>query len=146
MAFIFALTCMLSLVSCGGRGKNNTIEFTIPAGYNDAFAFSDEAIFPDAFIYSEEEISPKRKTLTIKAGAGYSSIPIILKPIDYREENAYEPILLTRDKPITIDVEKGAWFKIGVAIDNPADVPIAASIIVEDVDMRNEISFPEFSK
>ena len=138
MAFVFALTCMLSLISCGGRGKSHTIEFTIPAGYNDAFAFSDEAISPDAFIYSEEEISPKRKTLTIKAGAGYSSIPIILKPIDYREENACEPILLTHDKPVTIDVEKGAWFKIGVAIDNPADVPIAASIVVEDVDIRIE--------
>ena len=61
-----------------------------------------------------------------------------MKPIDYREENAYEPILLTRDKPVTIDVEKGAWFKIGVAIDNPADVPIAASIIVENVDIRIE--------
>ena len=138
MAFVFALTCMLSLISCGGRGKSHTIEFTVPAGYNDAFAFSDEAISPDAFIYSEEEISPKRKTLTIKAGAGYSSVPVILKPIDYREENAYEPILLTHDKPVTIDVEKGAWFKIGVAIDNPADVPIAASMIVENVDIRIE--------
>ena len=129
---------MLTLASCGGRGKRHTLEFTIPAGYTGAFTFSDKALDYDTFVYSAEEISPTRKTLTLKAGAGYSSVPVILKVVECQEENAYEPILLTHDKPIIIDVEKGAWYKIGVAIQNPADVPIASSVIVENVEIRIE--------
>ena len=138
MKKLIALVYVLCLVGCRGIQKSQTIEIIIPAGYTEAFEFSDEAIESNAFIYSDEEISPKRNMLTIKAGAGYDSVIVMLKPIDYEEENAYEPILLTHDKPITIDVEKGAWFKIGVAIQNPSDVPIASSVIVENVEIRIE--------
>ena len=72
----------------------------------------------------------------MKAAAGYDSAIVMLKTTEAREENAYEPILLTHEKAVTIDVEKGAWFKIGIAIQNPADVPIAASVIVENVEVR----------
>ena len=138
MKKIIAWIIVLCLVGCGSTGKSQTVEIIIPAGYADAYEFTDEAIEAIAFIYSDEEISPKRNTLTIKAGAGYDSVIVMLKPIDYEEENSYEPIILTHDKPVTIDVEKGAWLKIGVAIQNPSDVPIASSVIVEDVEIRIE--------
>lgn len=136
IALFLILISMLTLASCGGRGERHTLEFTIPAGYTDAFTFSNKVLDYDAFIYSAEEISPTKKTLTLKAGAGYSSVPVILKVVECQEENAYEPILLTHDKPVTINVEKGAWFQIGIALDNSAEVPIAASVIVEDVEVR----------
>ena len=136
IALLLALISLLALAGCAGRGEKYTLEFTIPAGFTDAFTFSDKALDYDKFVYSEEEISPTSKTLTLKAGAGYSSVPVILKVVECREENAYEPILLTHDSPVTINVEKGAWFQIGIALDNPADVPIAASVIVEDVEVR----------
>ena len=136
IALILALISLFALAGCSGRGERHTLEFTIPAGFTDAFAFSDKALDYDTFIYSAEEISPTGKTLTLKAGAGYSSVPVILKVVECQEENAYEPILLAHDKPVTINVEKGAWFQIGIALDNPADVPIAASVIVENVEVR----------
>lgn len=136
IALLFTFISMLALAGCAGRGENYTLEFTIPAGFTDAFTFSDKALDYDKFVYSEEEISPTSKTLTLKAGAGYSSVPVILKVVECREENAYEPILLAHDKPVTINVEKGAWFQIGIALDNPADVPIAASVIIENVEVR----------
>lgn len=136
IVLILALISLLTLAGCGGRGENHTLEFTIPVGFTDAFTFSDKALDYDAFIYSPEEISPTGKTLTLKAGAGYSSVPVVLKVVECREENAYEPILLAHDKPVTIGVEKGAWFQIGIALDNSAEVPIAASVIVEDVEAR----------
>lgn len=138
IALISLLICVLGLAGCVGAQKSHTVEIIIPAGYVNAFEFTDKAISPDSFVYSEEEISPKRKTLTIKAGAGFDSTVVMLKPIDYKKENAYEPILLTHDNPVTIDVEKGAWFKVGVAIENPSDVPIASSVIVENVEIRIE--------
>lgn len=136
IALFLILISMLTLASCGGRGERHTLEFTIPAGYTGAFTFSDKALDYDTFVYSAEEISPTSNTLTLKAGAGYSSVPVILKVVECQEENAYEPILLTHDKPVTINVEKGAWFQIGIALDNSAEVPIAASVIVEDVEVR----------
>ena len=89
IVLILALISLLALTGCGRRGENHTLEFTIPAGFTDAFTFSDKAVDYDAFIYSAEEISPTRKTLTLKAGAGYSSVPVILKVVECREENAY---------------------------------------------------------
>lgn len=136
IALLLTLISMLALAGCAGRGEKYTLEFTIPAGFTDAFTFSDKALDYDKFVYSEEEISPTSKTLTLKAGAGYSSVPVILNVVECQEENAYEPILLTHDKPVTINVEKGAWFQIGIALDNTSDVPIAASVIVENVEVR----------
>ena len=136
IVFILALISLLTLAGCGSRGEKHTLEFTIPAGFTDAFTFSDKALDYDKFVYSEEEISPTSKTLTLKAGAGYSSVPVILKVVECQEENAYEPILLDHDKPVTINLEKGAWFPIGIALDNTSDVPIEASVIVEDVEVR----------
>ena len=136
VALLLALFSLLALTGCGSRGERHTLEFTIPAGFIDAFTFSDKALDYDTFVFSAEEISPTRKTLTLKAGAGYSSVPVILKVVECQEENAYEPILLTHDKSVTITVEKGAWFQVGIALENPADVPIAASVIVEDVNVR----------
>lgn len=136
IALLLTLISLLALAGCDGRGERHTLEFTFPAGYTGAFTFSDKAMDYHTFVYSAEEISPTRKTLTLKAGAGYSSVPVILKVVECQEENAYEPILLTHDNPVTINVEKGAWFKIGIALDNPADVPVAASVIVENVEVR----------
>ena len=136
IALFLILISLFAIAGCGGRGEKHTLEFTIPAGYTGAFTFSDKALDYDTFVYSAEEISPTRKTLTLKAGAGYSSVPVILKVVECQEENAYEPILLTHDKPVTINVEKGAWFKIGIALQNPTDEDIVVGITVENVKVR----------
>ena len=136
IALLLTLISMLALAGCAGREEKYTLEFTIPAGFTDAFTFSDKALDYDAFIYSAEEISPTGKTLTLKAGAGYSSVPVILKVVECQEENAYEPILLTHDNPVTINVEKGAWFKIGIALQNPTNEDIVVGITVENVKVR----------
>ena len=70
----------------------------------------------EPFVYSDEEISPKKDKITISAGEGISDTEVFLKTVYVKDENAYEPTYLTRGVPVTMDVEKGAWFKVGVNI------------------------------
>ena len=126
IAIVLALVCVLGLVGCGAGGEKHTIEIIIPAGSTEAFVFADE------------EISPQKNTLKIRAGAGIDSTQVILKPIEVSEENSYESVIVKQGTPIKIDVEKGAWFKIGVGIMNRSDKDITTSIIVENVEIRIE--------
>lgn len=122
-AWLLAVACILCLSGCGGEDRY-TVEILIPAGSTEAF------------VYSQEEISPRKNTFTVKAGAGYADTEILLKTVEVREKTAYEPVHLTHAAPVTLRAEKGGWFKIGVAIQNPAEVPIAVSLIVEGVNIR----------
>ena len=124
IALLLALACVSGLAGCGSSREKHTIEIIIPAGSTDPF------------VYSDEEISPKKNTLTISAGAGISTTEVILKTVEVKEKTAYEPETLKQKGSVKMDVEKGAWFKIGVAIQNPADVPISVAVIVEDADIR----------
>ncbi|MBR3949848.1 MAG: hypothetical protein IKJ84_04155 [Oscillospiraceae bacterium] len=122
-ALLLILACALCLTGCGGEDRC-TIEIIIPPGSTEAF------------VYSQEEISPRKNTFTVKAGAGYAQTQVLLKTVEVREKNAYEPVPLTQGTPVKLRAEKGGWFKIGVAIQNPAEVPIAVSLIVEGVNIR----------
>lgn len=123
LVVLMVLACGLCLAGCGGE-DSHSIEIIIPAGSTEAF------------VYSQEEISPRKNTFTVKAGAGYADTEVLLKTVEVREKTAYEPVRLTHAAPVTLRAEKGGWFKIGVAIQNPAEVPIAVSVIVEGVNIR----------
>lgn len=91
----------------------------------------------EAFCYSDEEISPKGNTLMIANGDGLGDTEVILVPVEVREENAYDgPAYITPGMPIEMDVEKGAWFKIGVNIQNPTTEDINVYVIVNNVEVR----------
>ena len=55
-----------------------------------------------------------------------------------KEKTSYEPVTLKQNEPVKMKVEKGAWFKIGVAIQNPSDKNIAVEVKVENIDIRIE--------
>lgn len=40
--------------------------------------------------------------------------------------------------PVEMDVEKGAWFKIGVSVQNPTDTDIIVYVVVKGVEVRIE--------
>ena len=56
--------------------------------------------------------------------------------IEVKEENAYERTYLDNGQPLLVDVEKGAWFKIGIALQNPTNEDIVVGITVENVKVR----------
>ena len=86
--------------------------------------YSVKVIMPAGFDYnqSDEEFSPLKSKITITLDEGHNNAQIILIPNEARTETAYEPVTLTAGVPVTMDVEKGAWFEIGVILDEAASV------------------------
>ena len=109
-------------------------------------AIKENLIIPEltasqkSFVYSDEEISPKSNTITLYAGEGMGDGEIVLKPVEVKEENAYDkPTYITPGMPVKMNVEKGAWFKIGVNnMQNSSGEDIVVYITVSDVDVRIE--------
>lgn len=104
----FALAVVLAWV-VWGQGETYTVHVTVPASTMNEFVYIED------FIYSNEEISPQKKQLTLKAIDVPDRTEFVLKPIEVTEENAYERTYFNNGEPLIIDVEKGAWFKIGIA-------------------------------
>ena len=129
IALALALVCILAWV-IWGQGETQTIHVTVPAGTMNEFVYIED------FIYSDEEISPQKKQLTLKSIDLPDGTEFVLKPIVVTEENAYERTYLDRGEPVLINVEKGAWFKIGIALQNPTDEDIEVGITVENVKVR----------
>ena len=113
-----------------GQGETYTVHVTVPAGTMNEFVYIED------FIYSDEEISPQKNQLTLKSIDVPDRTEFVLKPIEVTEENAYERTYFTKGEPLLVDVEKGAWFKVGIALQNPTDEDIVVGITVENVKVR----------
>ena len=126
---VLALAGVLTWV-LWGQGESYTVHVTVPAGTTSEFVYIED------FIYSDEEISPQKNRLELKAINIPDRTEFVLKPIEVKEENAYERTYLDNGQPLLVDVEKGAWFKIGIALQNPTGEDIVVGITVENVKVR----------
>ncbi|MBQ3105784.1 MAG: hypothetical protein IJC59_08010, partial [Lachnospiraceae bacterium] len=104
--------------------QTHQIRVTVPAGSTAAFC------------YSEEEISPKGNTLTLTNGEGLGDTEVILLPVEVGEENAYEAAYMTLGMPVKMEVEKGAWFRVGVSVQNPTAEDKDFYVSVKNVEVR----------
>lgn len=107
--------------------KNNTYEITfrIPAGCENQLVISDE------------EISPKRRTVSFLVGQDIGDAAIQLKGVEVKEENAYdEPVYATPGMPAKMEVEKGAWFQVGIYASNDTAEEKIVYMTVKDVEVR----------
>ena len=127
---VIAILCGLGVWLLLDNEKSYDIRITIPAGT------IGEIVYQEDFIYSDEEISPTCNKIKISSGKGLGDTEVVLKPIEVKEENAYEPTYLTPGMPVKMEVEKGAWFKIGVNMQNPTDEDIDIYVIVTGVELR----------
>ena len=126
---VLALAGVLAWV-LWGQGESYTVHVTVPAGTTSEFVYIED------FIYSDEEISPQKNRLELKAINIPDRTEFVLKPIEVKEENAYERTYLDNGQPLLVDVEKGAWFQIGIALQNPTGEDIVVGITVENVKVR----------
>ena len=121
---IIVMMCCLGILLLVGNEKSYDIRITIPDGSTEDF------------IYSDEEISPIGKKIKISSGKGLGDTEVVLKTIEVKEENIYEPTYLTSGMPVEMEVEKNAWFKIGVNVQNPTDEDIDIYVTVTGVVLR----------
>ena len=125
IAFILTLVCVWGLVGCSMQ-SDYAIRIVVPAGSKGEF------------VYSDEEISPRMSRLEIKSIDMSEDAEFVLKPVDETQENAYECTNFPKGEPMLIDVEKGAWYKIGIAMENPTDEDIVVVFHVVNVKVRIE--------
>jgi len=127
MAAAAAVCVILAVCFLTNPTKEYQIRITIPAGSTEAFCYSDE------------EISPKGNTLTFYAGEGLGDTEITLLPVGLRDESAYGTTYMTPGMPVKMDVKEvkeGAWFKIGVNVQNPTDEDKDVYVSVKNVEVR----------
>lgn len=132
MPIMILLLAVVLIYAIWGQGETYTLQVTVPAGTVDEFVYIED------FIYTDEEISPQKNRLELKAINVPDRTEFVLKPIEVTEENAYERTYFSNGEPVLIDVEKGGWFKIGIAMQNPTDEDIVVSITAEHVKVRIE--------
>lgn len=120
------VVCVVMAVCFLTNPRNDTfdIKIVVPAGGEQTF------------YYSEEEISPTGKTITLSSGEGLGDTEVVLKSMDVMEENTYKPTYMTPGMPVKMDVKKGAWFKIGVAVSNPTEEDMIVYVRAKGVTVR----------
>ena len=123
IVLVLALVCVLGLAGCSAQ-KEYAISVVVPAGSQGEFAYSDE------------EISPRKSRLEIKSIDLAADAEFILKPIEESQVNVFECTNFPKGEPMLIDVEKGAWYKIGIAMENPTDEDIVVVFHVINAKVR----------
>lgn len=121
---ILVLVCIFALGGCGSAGKH-TVKIVIPAGSQEEF------------VYSEEEISSNKGSVTILSGEGLGDTLVVLMPVD-EAEGFYQPTYLTHGMPVKMEAESGAWFRVGVSVQNSTDEDIVVYVDVKDAEVRIE--------
>lgn len=125
-SFIFLLVTVVCILSGCGKQTEFSISISIPAGSEEPF------------VYSHEEISPLKSEITLSNGEDLEDTQVVLEPIEVKQENAYEPEALIKGKPVKMKVEKKAWFRVGVAVQNPTQEEITVHVNIKDVELRIE--------
>lgn len=121
-------TCLLFALCGCAKQESFEIGFSVPPGNT-----------LEEYVFADEEISPKGRKLRLRAGAGYGEAAVILVQAGPEEESAAgDPIILKQGRSVAVAAEKGTWYRIGIADDNPDAVNKAVSVYAEGVEIRIE--------
>ena len=123
ITFVLALICVFASAGCSAQ-REFAIKVVVPAGSRGEF------------VYSDEELSPRKGRIEVKSIDMTEDAVFVLKPIDESQGNVYECTNFPKGESMLIDAEKGAWYKIGVAMDNPTDEDIVVVFHVGNVIIR----------
>ena len=86
---------------------------------------------------SLQEIQPKRDKLTVYAGPDCPDTEVVLLPVEVTKENTYEPSYITNGMPTKLNIEKDAWFRVGVNIQNPTEEDKIIHVTLKNISVRD---------
>ena len=110
---------ILILLLSGCANDSYEINITIPAGSSAEYVWSDQ------------EICPQGKTVTILAGENIPDTELVLMG-----QTATQPTYLTHGMPVELEVERGQWYAIGLAIQNPGQEDLTVTLTAQGVEVR----------
>lgn len=117
------VTSVLFLTS--PKKKTYEITFHIPAGCENQLVFSDE------------EISSLKKNISFSVGRDIGDTEIQLKGVEGKEEGAYdEPVYVTPGMSAKMQVERGAWYRVGIYASNDTVEEKTVHVSVKNVEVR----------
>ncbi|MDD6695111.1 MAG: M56 family metallopeptidase, partial [Firmicutes bacterium] len=117
------VTSVLFLTS--PKKKTYEITFHIPAGCENQLVFSDE------------EISSLKKNISFSVGRDIGDTEIQLKGVEGKEEGAYdEPVYVTSGMSAKMQVERGAWYRVGIYASNDTVEEKTVHVSVKNVEVR----------
>ena len=125
IAMFLILVCVLGLNGCSSQ-KEYSIRIVVPAGHQGEL------------IYAEDVISPRKSRLEIKSIDLSKNAKFVLEPVDRTQVSTYECTDFPKGAPMLIEVKKGAWYKIGVAMENPTDEDIVVVFHVKNLKTKIE--------
>lgn len=124
-AGLFAAAVLAVCLLTNPERNRFDIRITIPAG-------SSGGVY-----YSDEEISPKSGRVRFAVGQDVGDTQITLMSVEVRQENAYdEGPYVTPGMPAVMEAERGAWFKVGIYMENPGDQDRDVYVTVWPVEVR----------
>lgn len=114
-----ALLAAFAFTGCG-LSDSHAVKIVLPA---DSQA---------EFVYSEEEITPQKSSITLAAGEGLGDTLVVL------ESGGKEtiPTYLTPGMPVKLEVEKGVWYRVGVASQSLGEEDITVYVDVTGAEWR----------
>ena len=111
---VVAVAFMMSFSGCG---NNDTYEIGITLSPDEI----EVGGYQEELDYSDAEISPTGDKIIVYATQSLGDALIVIIPVDEKGEDEYQGTYITPGMPVEFEVEKGVWYKIGVAKYNDTD-------------------------
>lgn len=90
----------------------------------------------EPFYYADGQISPVRGQITISSGEGLGDTEVVLIPLDLDDGTDPRPMYLTPGMPVRAKLQKGAWYRIGVAVSAAPDTDRTVYVHVDGAAVR----------
>lgn len=113
---------MLTMTACGGRGEEITIR--IPAHTSMGA------------VYADTQISPAGQKVTVRMEPGSADTAVFLQPVEEQHPQTPEGTYLTSGAPVTLDAQRGVWYRVGIRGENPTDQEITVVLTVSGCELR----------
>lgn len=113
---------MFAMTACGGREYALTIR--IPAHT------------PMGAVYADTQICPAGQKVTIRMKPGSADTAVFLQPVEEQHTQIPEGTYLTGGAPVTLDAQRGVWYRVGIRGENPTDQEITVVLTVSGCELR----------